>query len=118
MRKGLQRILALGLVLLLAAAAALGEEAAGLLPALELQDEAAQGIARKAAEDLCALAVALWKKSGMQGGELALLGSIFRYFAPIRRLVEEKLQALLPQVAVIEPRGSAALGAAKLAREI
>lgn len=89
-----------------------------LLPALELQDEAAQGIARKAAEDLCALAVALWKKSGMQGGELALLGSIFRYFAPIRRLVEEKLHTLLPQVAVIEPRGSAALGAAKLAREI
>ena len=42
MRKGLQRILALGLVLLLAAAAALGEEAAGLLPALELP-EAADG---------------------------------------------------------------------------
>ena len=38
MRKGLQRILALGLVLLLAAAAALGEEAAGLLPAAQTDE--------------------------------------------------------------------------------
>ena len=89
-----------------------------LLPALERQDEAALLIAQKAAADLCALAVALWKKSGIQGGELALLGSIFHYYAPIRQQVEDDLKALLPQVAVIAPRGSAALGAAKLARSL
>ena len=74
--------------------------------------------ARKAAEELCGLAAAFWKQSGIQNGELALLGSIFHYYAPIRRMVEKRLQALLPQAAVIEPRGSAALGAAKLARGI
>ena len=89
-----------------------------LLPALERQDEAAMLIAQKAAEELCGLAAAFWKQSGIQNGELALLGSIFHYYAPIRRMVEKRLQALLPQAAVIEPRGSAALGAAKLARGI
>ena len=89
-----------------------------LLPALERQDEAALLIAQKAAEELCGLAAAFWKKSGIQGGELALLGSIFQYYAPIRQMVEKRLQDRLPQAAVIAPRGSAALGAARLAREI
>ena len=69
-------------------------------------------------KEMCGLAAAFWKHSGIQNGELALLGSIFHYYAPIRRMVEKRLQALLPQAAVIEPRGSAALGAAKLARGI
>ncbi len=86
-----------------------------LLPALEAKDEAALGIAQKAAVDLAELVIAGWRKTGMRDGELALMGSILTRYAPIRRLVEERLRSALPLLHVAPPRASAAWGAAMLA---
>ena len=86
-----------------------------LLPALEAGDDAAREIAQKAAADLAELVTAGWQKMGMLDGELALTGSILTRYAPIRQMLEEKLQAALPALRIQAPRASAAQGAAMLA---
>ena len=86
-----------------------------LLAAIEQQDAAALQIAEKAASDLSDMVIAAWNKAGMRGGEVALCGSIFAYYPMIRESVCHRLQAALPEIAVIEPRGSASYGAARLA---
>lgn len=86
-----------------------------LLPAVQAGDEAACAIARRAAEELGALAVAAWTKAGMTDGEIALLGSIPEHYPMIRRALCERLREKLPLARVISPRGTAALGAARLA---
>ncbi len=88
-----------------------------LLRALEQNDEAARTIADKAANDLVELAVASWRKTGMSDGELALFGSIFQYYSCIRQCLTERLHETLPRVSVIEPRHTAAQGAAILSME-
>lgn len=88
-----------------------------LLPALEDRDEAAGRIVCRAVRELSDLALAAWKKAGMTGGEIALLGSIMQHYPMIRQGVCEHLTAELPGARIIEPRGSAALGAAQLARK-
>ena len=89
-----------------------------LLRALEQKDEAALAIAENAVQDLSELAVASWRKTGMADGELALYGSIFQYYSVIREGVTERLRQELPGVRVIEPRLSAAHGAALLAKKL
>ena len=86
-----------------------------LLKALEQGDEAAKEIASHAANDLAGLVVAAWRKTGMRGGEVALSGSILKYYPVIRDDVLWRLREALPDTQFIEPRGSASFGAAKLA---
>ena len=87
-----------------------------LLPALDQGDAAAQAIADRAARNLADLAVHAWKTAGMQGGELAMTGSVLRHYAVIRSQTEALIRAALPGIAIGEPRRTAAQGAALLAR--
>ncbi len=89
-----------------------------LLPALEAEDEAAERIAGKAAEDLSELVITGFRKSGMADGEAALTGSILNLFSPIRTLTAALIRAALPKVSIIDPRFSPARGAAMMAREL
>ena len=89
-----------------------------LLPALERGDPAARAIEARAAEDLAALAAAAWNRAGLMEGELALNGSIFRYYAGIREAAVGRIREALPMVSVIDPRRSAACGAALLAEKL
>lgn len=86
-----------------------------LLRALAMQDEAAQAIADHAAAELAALACAVWKRLGLTTGELALNGSILLRYDRIRAGVTERCHAVYPQMEIIQPRASAAMGAALLA---
>lgn len=86
-----------------------------LLQGLEKQDGVALSIARKAAEDLAELVITAWQKTGMNGGELALMGSILQHYDLIRQGVIRSVQARFPGIAVHDPLGSASLGAARLA---
>jgi N-acetylglucosamine kinase-like BadF-type ATPase len=89
-----------------------------LLPALEAGDETAWSIARNAAADLAELAVTAWRKNAMEGGEIAMTGSILNRYAPIRAMTEERIHAELPEVRIISPRFSPARGAALMARNL
>ena len=88
-----------------------------LLRAMDMGDAAAARIAEKASRDLAELAVTLWRKSGMKGGELALTGSVMNHYPFIRARAIELVRAALPQVAVDSPKHTPARGAALLARE-
>lgn len=88
-----------------------------LLPALADGDEAAHLIAEKAAQDLTSLAAAVCKKARLQAGEIALTGSIFKYYETIRKQTVILLQQFLPELKIIEPICGAAKGAADLARK-
>lgn len=89
-----------------------------LLPALDAGDAAALAIASAAAQELALLACTAWKNLGLDAGELALTGSILQRYEPIRREVLRRCRAAYPHMAVIDPRGSAAMGAARLALEL
>ena len=54
----------------------------------------------------------------MQGGELAMTGSVLRHFAVIRAETEALIRAALPGIVLGEPRRTAAQGAAMLARKM
>ena len=86
-----------------------------LLQALDEKDEAAQAIVDKAVYDLTELVVTLFRKAGMTGGELGLCGSIFQYYPVIRERLTAWLREVMPMVTAIDPRHSAAQGAAMLA---
>ncbi len=88
-----------------------------LLPALEQEDAAALAIARAAAEELALLACTAWKNLGLDRGELALTGSILQRYPRIRQEVVRVCLARHPRMKIIDPRGSAAFGAARLALE-
>lgn len=53
-----------------------------LLPALEQNDHAALRISHCAADDLAELVLAAWRKTNMQGDELALCGGILNHYSP------------------------------------
>lgn len=89
-----------------------------LLPALEQEDAAALAIARAAAEELALLACTAWKNLGLDRGELALTGSILQRYPCIRQEVAQRCLARHPHMKIIDPRGSAAFGAARLALEM
>ena len=86
-----------------------------LLSALEGEDQAALGIARAAAEELALLACTAWQNLKLERGELALTGSILQRYPRIRQGVAERCLARYPHMEIIDPRGSAAWGAARLA---
>ncbi len=95
------------------------KEIASLAPilteALREGDETAREIARKAAADLAEMVTALWRKSGMKDGELALMGSILTHIPEIRTGMEKHVRAEYPDIRIIAPRRSPAAGAAALA---
>ncbi|MBQ9196436.1 MAG: hypothetical protein IJ157_04250, partial [Clostridia bacterium] len=72
--------------------------AALLLPALAQKDRAALAIAEKAAGDLSELVLALFRKAGLETGELALNGSILLHCPQIRDRVETLVREKLPKV--------------------
>ena len=86
-----------------------------LLSALKGGDEAAKAIESKAARELSALVIAVWQKSGMVDGELALTGSILQRFPGIRQRVISTLDAAFPALRIGDPLGTPAEGAANLA---
>ena len=83
-----------------------------LLPALQAGDEAAQRIAAQAAQELAALAAAVWRQLGLDRGELALMGSVLQRYEPIRTQVQQLCLTSCAGVQVVQPRGDAAQGAA------
>lgn len=87
-----------------------------LQDALMVGDEAALRIARRAAAELAELAETVWLRLGLVEGETALMGSILRSYPVIREEVEKRCQIACPGMRCIDPRGSAAYGAALLAR--
>lgn len=89
-----------------------------LLQAIDEKDKAAKAIVDKAVYDLTDLVVTFWRKAGMTSGELALCGSIFQYYPMIRSSLTTWLREVLPSVNAIEPRHSAAQGAAMLAMKM
>lgn len=88
-----------------------------LLPALERGDPAAERIARNAALDLAELALTAWRRLMLTEGELAVTGSILQRCPAVRAQVEQICHDAYPQMRIINPRGSAAQGAALLAYE-
>ncbi|MBQ9210781.1 MAG: ATPase [Clostridia bacterium] len=89
---------------------------ARLLPeALAAGDAVAKHIAEKAAEDLAELVLTGWRKTGMKDGELALTGSILNRVPEIRQRVEKKIEQNYPDIQVMLPRRSPAMGAALMA---
>jgi len=96
------------------------KEIAALAPllqsALDKQDEVAQGIAEHAAQDLCDLVEALWHRAALTEGELALSGSILLKMPMIRARLTALLGTRIPLLRMVEPWGTAAEGAALMAR--
>ena len=70
---------------------------------------------RAAAEELALLACTAWQNLKLERGELALTGSILQRYPRIRQGVVERCLARYPHMEIIDPRGSAAWGAARLA---
>ena len=86
-----------------------------LIPALEQADPSAIRIAENAASDLADLALALWRKSGMSGGELALTGGVLTHYPLIAERVKEIIKKQLPDVLIHAPYHTPAYGAALMA---
>ena len=84
--------------------------------ALGQQDAAALRIANRAAVELAELGMTAWRRLSLSGGEMALTGSILKHYPAIRRGVEMRLREACPDMRCIDPRGTAAYGAALLAR--
>lgn len=98
------------------------KEIAALAPLLILAlsdgDEAAEEIARSAAEELAGLALAVWRKLGLQRGELALTGSVLEHYECIRDEVARICCEQFSEMNVIKPRGTACEGAVRLAMKL
>ena len=88
-----------------------------LAPAYALGDGAARAIARRAAEELCALLEAVTGRLSMPDARTALLGSILNRCEPVRRETTERIHKRLPRVRLCQPAADAATGAALMARE-
>jgi len=88
-----------------------------LLQALAQNDAAAVQIAEDAARELALLACTAWNNLHLRRGELALTGSILQRYPAIRAGVTRRCAAAYPEMQIIEPRGSTAMGAALLALE-
>lgn len=89
-----------------------------LIDALQKNDNVAVNIARKCAEELSFLAISAFKKANISNGDIALMGSIFKYYDCIKAETIKILEKELPDVQIIEPKLKASQGAAKLAKEI
>lgn len=89
-----------------------------LIDGLNKGDTVAIAIARKSAEELAFLLISAFKKADITNGEIALMGSIFRYYDYIKSLTIDIIKKELPEVQIIEPLHKASQGAATLAKEI
>ena len=87
-----------------------------MMKALEMGDEAAAAIARKAARELSELVKGVWRTLDLKEGELAFVGSILLRCELINREVTRLCEEACPGLKVIEAHGTPAQGAAKLAR--
>ena len=97
------------------------KEVAALAPllrlALDTGDPAALLIADKAGRELALIALAVFRRLGLSEGQLALTGSILNRYEEIRRQVTALCSEACPGIRVIDPLGSPAQGAARMARE-
>ena len=89
-----------------------------LIETLNKGDTVAINIAQKAAKEMAFLVISTFKKADITNGEIALLGSIFRYYDYIKAEAIKILNKELPDGVIIEPKLNASQGAAKLAKEI
>ena len=89
-----------------------------MLKAMDMGDEAALGIARKAARELAELVKGVWKTLDLQQGELAFVGSILLRCDFINREVTRLCKEACPGLKVIQAHGTPAQGAAKLAAQL
>ncbi len=89
-----------------------------LTQALSQQDPAALDIAEKSSLELVKLVVPVAERLKLESGELALAGSILLKDPYIRKAFEEKLRLALPGIKTLSPAGSAAYGAALMARDM
>lgn len=89
-----------------------------LIEAISKGDQSAIKIAQNSDEKLAFLVISAFKKANMSYGEIALMGSIFKYYDYIRFTTTEILKKELPDVQIIEPHHKASFGAANLAKEI
>ncbi len=89
-----------------------------LIEAINKGDQAAINIAQKAAEELAFLVISAFKNANISYGEIALMGSIFKYFNYIKKLTIDILIRELPHIHITEPHHKASKGAANLAKEI
>ena len=86
-----------------------------LVPALEINDPAAVRIAESAAADLAELVFALWRTSGLTGGELALTGGVLTHYPLIASRLTEIILGQLPDIDIHAPYHTPAYGAAMMA---
>ncbi len=97
------------------------KQVAALAPVLpratEAGDEIAISIAENAADNLAELVLTAWDKKQMQSGELALMGSMCKHYPVIRGRLTARIRAALPEVNIIEPRGTPSEGAAWMAAD-
>ena len=89
-----------------------------LIEALNKDDTVAINIAQNAAKKLATLVVSTFKKADIYQGEVALMGSIFKYYDYIKNETIKNLKNTLPDIQIIEPKFKASQGAANLAKEI
>lgn len=89
-----------------------------LTQALSQQDPAALAIASKSSLELVRLVQPVAEKLKLGSGELALAGSILLKDPYIRKGFEEELRLVLPGIKTLSPAGSAAYGAALMARDM
>lgn len=98
------------------------KEVASLAPlmikAMNMGDEAALNIARKAARELAELVKGVWRTLNLQQGELAFVGSILLKCDLINREVTALCEEACPGLKVIQAHGTPAQGAAKLAMQL
>ena len=89
-----------------------------MLRAMEMGDEAAVNIARKAAGELVELVKGVWKTLDLKQGELAFVGSILLRCELINREVTRLCEESCPGLTIVQARGTPAQGAAKLALQL
>ena len=89
-----------------------------MLKAMDMGDEAALNIARKAALELTELVKGVWRTLDLKQGELAFVGSILLKCDLINREVTRLCEEACPGLRVIQAHGTPAQGAVKLARQL
>lgn len=86
--------------------------------AVKAGDVSAQNIARRAGEDLFALADAVCRKVGLDKFPCAMTGGVLQHSISVREAFIKRMQEAYPRIQCIEPLRSAAEGAGLLALRI
>lgn len=88
-----------------------------LINGLNNCDSVSINIAQKAAKELAFLLISAFRKANIANGEIALMGSIFKYYDYIKSETIKILENELTDAKIIKPKLTASQGAAKLAKE-